>query len=133
MSNHTRKNRKSLKRNTKKCWGYHLIVNAGDCTPSAIRNKKMIANFAKDLVKEIDMVAFGVPMIVMFGKGAQKGYTLVQLIETSNITAHFAEDTNDIYLDVFSCKTFNPKLVFPILKKYFHPKKMNTKFFTRQA
>jgi hypothetical protein len=53
-------------------------------------------------VKEIDMVAFGAPRIVRFGSDHCKGYTLVQLIQTSNITAHFAEDTNDVYLDVFS-------------------------------
>jgi len=117
----------------KKYWGYHLIINASKCDKDAIRNKEVIAQFTKELVKEIGMVAFGKPRIVRFGSGVQKGYTLVQLIETSNITAHFSEETNDVYFDVFSCKFFNHKLVFPLFKKFFHPRKIDHKFFTRQA
>lgn len=48
------------------------------------------------LVKDIDMVPYGGPQVVHFGSGNKAGYTLVQLIETSNITAHFVEETNDL-------------------------------------
>jgi|UniRef100_A0A6C0B0Z1 hypothetical protein len=41
---------------------------------------------------------------------------LVKRIETSNITAHFCEETNDMYLDVFSCKPFNPIDVEEVVK-----------------
>jgi S-adenosylmethionine/arginine decarboxylase-like enzyme len=137
MGRTTRRNRGKGRRKTCKKkgnpWGYHLTINAGNCDPAAIRSKETIAKFTKDLVKTIDMVAFGKPQIVMFGEGLQKGYTLIQLIETSNISAHFAEETNDVYFDVFSCKPFNPKLVFPLFRSYFKPKKINSKFFTRQA
>jgi S-adenosylmethionine/arginine decarboxylase-like enzyme len=61
------------------------------------------------------MVPFGEPQIVMFGSGNKKGYTLVQLIETSNITAHFVEETDDLYLDVFSCKEFEEKDVIQMI------------------
>ena len=134
MGRTTRRNRKrGTTRKGKHFWGYHLIINARACDPDAIRSKETIAKFTKELVKTIDMVAFGKPQIVMFGEGLQKGYTLIQLIETSNISAHFAEETNDIYFDVFSCKPFNPKLVFPLFRLYFKPKNINSKFFTRQA
>jgi S-adenosylmethionine/arginine decarboxylase-like enzyme len=53
------------------------------------------------------MVPYGEPQVVHFGSGDKSGFTLVQLIETSNITAHFCEETDDMYLDVFSCKPFN--------------------------
>jgi hypothetical protein len=35
----------------------------------------------------------------------------VQLIETSLISAHFANLTNTVYLDVFSCKPYDPEVV----------------------
>lgn len=79
------------------------------------------------------MVAYGEPRIVMFGTGNKKGYTLVQLIETSNITAHFVEQTNDIYLDVFSCKDFNKNDAIKVFSEFFHPKDMDVKFMVRQA
>ena len=114
-------------------WGYHLIVNAGGADPVAIRSSKTIDKFSKELVKRIDMIPYGKPKIVMFGEGNKKGYTLVQLIETSNITAHFVEETNDIYLDIFSCKSFNPSQAISLLKEVFMPATIDTKFLKRQA
>ena len=67
------------------------------------------------------MVAYGPPQIVLFGEGDKRGYTLVQLIETSNIIAHFVEATDDIHLDVFSCKDFNQKTVEHEVRRYFFP------------
>ena len=117
----------------KKSWGYHLIINAGGCDAEALRSKETIAEFSKILVKEIDMIAFGPPRIVMFGTGNKKGYTLVQLISTSNIVAHFVEETNDIYLDIFSCKQFNQTVALEVFKKYFNPKNIYHTFLKRQA
>jgi S-adenosylmethionine/arginine decarboxylase-like enzyme len=114
-------------------WGYHLILDCGRCVPHTIRNQNLITNFSKKLVKKIDMVPYGDPQVVMFGSGNKKGYTLVQLIETSNICAHFVEETNDMYLDVFSCKPFQPKDVEEIVDEHFHPEHMNQVFLSRQA
>ena len=72
-------------------WGKHLILDAAGCSPKMIGCPKVVGGFARSLVKRIDMVPFGDPQVVMFGSGSKKGYTLVQLIETSNITAHFVE------------------------------------------
>lgn len=114
-------------------WGYHLIINASKCDSNAIRSKYTISKFVSKLVKDIDMVAYGPPKIVMFGSGNKKGYTLVQLIETSNITAHFVEETNDIYLDIFSCKKFKIQDVLKVFNEYFKPQKINKHFIKRQA
>ena len=79
------------------------------------------------------MVAYGEPQIVHFGSGNKAGYTLVQLIETSNICCHFVEETNDLYLDVFSCKPFEPTDVQRVVSQYFSPERINTIFLNRQA
>ena len=94
---------------------------------------KNSATTLKNVVNKIDMVAFGKPRIVMFGEGNKKGYTLVQLIETSDITAHFVEETNDMYFDLFSCKSYDPKVAIAVLRKFFNPKKIKTHFIKRQA
>jgi S-adenosylmethionine/arginine decarboxylase-like enzyme len=128
--NRIRNTRKISKRPT---WGYHLTVDARDCDPEAMRSKSTIAAFSKELVDAIDMVAYGPPQIVMFGNGYRKGYTLVQLIETSNIAAHFVEETNDIYLDIFSCKQFKVGDGIAVFQKYFKPSHINKRFITRRA
>jgi S-adenosylmethionine decarboxylase len=114
-------------------WGYHLILNARKCSPTAIRSAGMITQFSKDLVKKIDMVPYGEPQVVLFGTGNKKGYTLVQLIETSNICAHFVEETNDMYLDVFSCKNFQLEDVKEVMAKYFAPEHTDSLLLRRDA
>lgn len=114
-------------------WGHHLLLNARKCVPATIRSKPLIEEFTRELVKKIDMVPYGKPQVVMFGTGNKKGYTLVQLIETSNITGHFVEETDDMYLDVFSCKDFQPETVEEVVDYYFGPTNMDTKWVSRDA
>ncbi len=120
-------------RKAKASWGYHLTIDAGGCDHHALRSKSIIASFTKELVSRIDMVAYGKPRIVMFGEGDKKGYTLVQLIKTSNIVAHFVEETDDIYLDIFSCKKFVLNDAIAVFKKYFKPTTIIKRFVVRKA
>ena len=79
----------------------------------------------------IEMVPYGQPWVQRFGEGNKAGYTLVQLIETSNIVAHFCDETNDAYIDVFSCKEFHERDVTDVVNKYFWPKRMTAKMLVR--
>ena len=118
-------------------WGYHAILDAAGCNHNAITSYDNIYNFTKRLVKDIDMVAYGEPQIVNFGSGNKAGYTLVQLIETSNICAHFVPDDgmggNAMYLDVFSCKEYDDQVVIALVKEYFGAKYVRPNYLTRQA
>ncbi len=114
-------------------WGHHLILDCSTCCAESIRSFETIKSFSKNLVSKIEMVSFGEPLIVHFGDGNKAGYTLVQLIETSNICCHFVEETNDMYLDVFSCKPFDPSDVERMVYQYFTPQKISTQFLHRQA
>lgn len=107
-----------------KPWGQHLILTARRCNPTAIRCKNTIDMFSRKLVKRIEMVPFGEPRIHLFGEGDKAGYTLIQLIETSNIVAHFVDEYNDIHLDVFSCKSFYAKDVEDEVYKSFYPEEI---------
>ena len=108
-------------------------MDVAGCAPMTIRCSNNIYRFTKDLVQKIDMVAYGEPQIVMFGTGNKKGYTLVQLIETSNICAHFVEETNDMYLDVFSCKDFDEHVVAGLVADYFGAQNVESRVVLRQA
>lgn len=117
----------------KPAWGYHLVLDLANCSPSAIRSRPVIAAFSQRLVSDIRMVAYGSPQIVRFGVDDKMGYTLVQLIETSNITAHFCEETNDAYMDVFSCKPFDPRVVTRLVREVFQPQKVHSRMLRRDA
>ena len=114
-------------------WGKHLMIDAARLNGQAIRNPTRIHHFTAALVKRIDMIPYGPSQVVMFGSGNKKGYTMVQLIETSNICAHFVEENNSMYLDVFSCKDFDPIVVKETVEEFFEAKHMKLKVLTRQA
>ena len=113
-------------------WGYHLILDCYEADKKLISNGEHIAAFAKELVKRIDMKAFGDPQVIHFGEDDKLGYTLVQLIETSNICAHFSEDTGNFYLDVFSCKPYSIDVVLEIVREYFFPKRIKERYIERE-
>jgi S-adenosylmethionine decarboxylase len=54
------------------------------------------------------MRRFGETQVVRFGDDPRvTGFSMTQLIETSLISAHFADNSRAIYLDVFSCAPYN--------------------------
>lgn len=117
----------------KNYWGYHYMVNAAGVDVECLKSYERVYGFAKNLVKAIDMVAYGEPQIVDFGTGDKAGFTLVQLIETSNISAHFVNELGQIYLDVFSCKDFDPKVVDQVLYDWFFPFTVSGMMIIRDA
>ena len=107
-------------------WGKHLILDLRSCNRLMITCPNNIVAFSKDLVQRIDMVPYGEPTVKHFGSDNKSGYTLVQLIETSNITGHFCDQSGDAYLDVFSCKDFHDKDVIDVVWKYFLPRDLSS-------
>lgn len=79
------------------------------------------------------MVPFGSPQLIRFGEDDKQGYTLVQLIETSNITGHFCESTNDAYIDIFSCKPYDKHVALGVIQRYFAPQRVKHTLVQRQA
>lgn len=113
-------------------WGYHLMLDCSGC--NGIDDRDNIYRFIKDLVKRIDMVAHGEPVIEHLLPGDPKqGYSLMQLITTSNICGHFMELDGTAYFDVFSCKEFEIDTVKEVVNEYFAPTKMRVNFLTRHA
>lgn len=115
----------------KSIWGYHLILDVAKCNPARIRCNNNITAFSKDLVKRIDMIAYGEPQVILFGEGNKRGYTLTQLITTSNITGHFCEEDNAAFLDIFSCKPYEVETAIKCIKDYFEPKVIVKKYIER--
>jgi len=118
-----------------KFWGYHLMLDCSGCrVEGGINSKEAIYNFIKELVVAIDMEAHGEPIIEYLLPGDPKeGYSLLQLITTSNITGHFMNKDGTAYFDVFSCKVYNQQTVIDMVNKYFDPKRTRVNFITRHA
>lgn len=102
-----------------RAWGLCTAVDLQDCDPELIRDADHIRRYVAELCDLIDMKRFGECQVVDFGSGRVAGYSMVQLISTSLISGHFANDTNNAYLDVFSCKGYDPAVVEEFSKKFF--------------
>ncbi len=102
-----------------KAWGLCTSIDLQDCDPELIRNADCIRQYVVELCELIDMKRFGECQVVNFGSGRVAGYSMAQLISTSLISGHFANDTNHAYLDVFSCKGYDPAVVETFSKKFF--------------
>jgi S-adenosylmethionine/arginine decarboxylase-like enzyme len=101
-------------------WGLSCSIDLYNCNPKFIRNANKIKIFVKQLCKLIEMKRFGETQVIHFGEDEKvAGYSMIQFIETSLISAHFANKTNSIYLDVFSCKYFDPIAVAEFAKAFF--------------
>lgn len=114
-------------------WGYHLML---DCAGGhEVDDKERMLQFIKELVPAIDMIAFGEPWIERFATHdpSKAGISFCQMIETSNICGHFVESNGDFYIDVFSCKPFNPVVVENLVEKYFDPVSIRASLIERDA
>tara|TARA_R110000868_G_C10765720_1_gene754288 strand:- start:51 stop:425 length:375 start_codon:yes stop_codon:yes gene_type:complete len=114
-------------------WGRELLLNARKCNSQAISNPRIIELFLQDMVKKIDMKAYGRPMIEHFGEGNKSGYTAIQLIETSNIILHLCDETGDGYFNIFSCKHFSENVARVVVEEWFKPEYIDMKVVDRDA
>jgi S-adenosylmethionine decarboxylase len=115
-------------------FGFHTMFDCTSCSKEKISSRDNIYSFVKTLIERIDMVAVGEPVIEMLCVGDPKvGYSLMQLISTSNITGHFLEETGDVYIDVFSCKPYDSDLVVECINNFFAPGTIHTMHVSRNA
>lgn len=109
-------------------WGQHLILDFAGCPKEQLNDAENIRAWVKELVTAIDMKSFGEPVLEHFASHSfdAAGYTLMQLIETSNICAHFAENLGQVYIDIFSCKRFEVETAIEVCKRYFKPEQVQS-------
>jgi S-adenosylmethionine decarboxylase len=101
-------------------WGLLTSVDIYHCDPQKIRSADAIQQFVKELCVKIDMKRYKDCLTVHFGdEDRVAGFSMTQLIETSLISGHFAEESNAAYLDVFSCKFYEPRDVAEFAISFF--------------
>lgn len=117
----------------KKIYGYELVLDLYDCNKKVLSSKKSLQEYVDKLCKLIKMKKFGKTLLPYFGEKAAftKGYSLVQLIETSSITGHFSEFWGRAYINIFSCKRFNHLTAKKFTRRFFQAKKAENRFLIR--
>ena len=113
-------------------WGLYTSVDLKNCNPATIRDADKIRQFVVELCDLIDMKRFGETTVVYFGLNEKvAGYSMTQLIETSLISGHFANETNAAYLDIFSCKEYPPGVMIDYCKTFFEAESATSQLLFR--
>ena len=114
-------------------FGWELILDLEGCSPEKISSKESIAKYAEDLCQIIGMKPYGQAQIPYFGHSSEhtKGFSLVQFIESSCITGHFSESTATAYINVFSCKPFDPDQAAQFTASYFDAGHIHSRLLIR--
>lgn len=101
-------------------WGVLTSVDIYETDPEMIRDADKIREFVRQLCDLIEMKRYGECEVIHFGEDEKvEGFSMTQLIETSLISGHFANATNTAYLDIFSCKFYDPRQVAEFASQYF--------------
>lgn len=117
----------------KQIFGYELIINLRGCDKEVLTSKKKLQSYVDQLCDLIKMKKFGKTILKYFGenKDFTKGFSLVQLIETSSITGHFSDNWNAAYLNIFSCQKYDHHKARKFTKDFFRAKKVSSRLLVR--
>jgi S-adenosylmethionine/arginine decarboxylase-like enzyme len=92
-----------------KFFGKKLVLDLEGCNLGRIDDAEVVTRFLTQLVAHLNMRAYGRPLVEHFGHDdpVTAGLTGVQLLETSDVTAHFSPYLGGAFIDIFSCREFD--------------------------
>lgn len=119
-------------------YGYELVLDLHGCN-SARFNRGSLDDFFTELCELIDMekcvVHFwddlGVPVEDQQTLAHTKGTSAVCFILTSSIVIHTLDLLGSVYVNIFSCKSFDPEAARQFTQKWFHAQSCRETFLTR--
>lgn len=127
-----------MKNKLKKPYGFELIMDLHDCNVSKFNRTSLRKYFTK-LCKAIEMKKcelyfwddVGVPTEEKQTSPHTKGTSAVQFILTSTIVIHTLDLLKTVYVNIFSCKSFDRKIAEKLTKEWFDAKKLKSHFIER--
>ncbi len=100
-------------------WGMLAAIDLHGCDRAQLADPDTIRRFVPALIAAIGMRAHGPLAIDRFGDAELEGWSAMQFIETSSITVHADEVWCRCFVDVFSCRRFDPERAAAIAARHF--------------
>ena len=114
-------------------FGLELLLDLGGCDLERLDDPQRIRGYLSEIVGRIGMTAYGDPLVVRFGKGALAGWTGIQLITTSSVGLHAVPARRQLYVNIFSCRTFSATAAKDFSLEYFLAQTHRTTTVQRRA
>ena len=89
-------------------WGMLAAIELHGCDCGRLADPDSIRAFVPAVIDAIGMRAHGPLALERFGDGELEGWSAMQFIDTSSITIHADEVSGRCFVDVFSCRRFDP-------------------------
>ena len=107
-------------------YGYELILDLHGCDPGTF-TRESIDGYFEAICEAIDMVKcerywwddVGVPPAEQQRLPHTKGTSAVQFILTSSIVIHTLDLMGAVYVNIFSCKEFDPRVAGELTCEWF--------------
>ncbi|MBI5965138.1 MAG: S-adenosylmethionine decarboxylase [Chloroflexi bacterium] len=113
-------------------WGVSSSIDLYGCDLRLMQDENEIKRFVRELCNLIKMRRYGETQVVRFGDDPRvTGFSMTQLIETSLVSAHFADNSKAIYLDVFSCAPYDPNEAAAFAVQFFKAQNCRMEVITR--
>ncbi|PPR20243.1 MAG: hypothetical protein CFH40_02039 [Alphaproteobacteria bacterium MarineAlpha10_Bin3] len=120
-------------------YGYELVLDLHGCNPRRF-NRKDIDDYFTELCQRIDMQKCEVHFWDDVGVQPEerqtdphtKGTSAVCFILTSSIVIHTLDILKTVYVNIFSCKDFDPDLAAAFTRDWFEAATCEPTFLTRR-
>ena len=120
-------------------YGYELVLDLHGCNPRRF-NRKDIDDYFTELCQRIDMQKCEVHFWDDVGVQPEerqtdphtKGTSAVCFILTSSIVIHTLDILKTVYVNIFSCKNFDPDLAAAFTRDWFEAATCEPTFITRR-
>ena len=109
----------------------HIIIRSEVLNPPVCEN--IVSDQIKVLIDQIGMKLLMGPYAKYVDIPGNRGLTVASIIETSHIVMHTWDECDPaiIQLDVYTCGSFDPNIVFEWLEQY-QPTKIDYKYIDRE-
>ena len=123
----------------KESYGKELILDLHNCNPEKF-TREHIEKYFIDLCNLIDMQRadlhwwddLDLPESEKETEPHLRGTSAIQFITTSNITIHTLEILKNVYLNIFSCKDFDPDVAKSFSEKWFEGEAVTNQVIIRK-
>lgn len=97
----------------------HVIIRAYVNNPP--KDADRLSDWCKEVVADVGMKVIAGPLVVYGDMPGNAGYTAVTVLDFSHLAIHSWDEVSPglIEFDLFSCQSFDPKLVIDKMDKEF--------------
>jgi len=114
-------------------FGQHLTIDASQCNRKKLTDQGLVYDVLNKLPDKLSMTKMTLPHVVkwMDNGATVEGVSGFVMIAESHVSIHTFPEKDYVFMDIFSCRSFDVDRATELLSKVFGAKKLNKKVIKR--